>query len=122
MTRKDFKEKIVERRIKLIQEVLESKGNDYAENSDQFRSFNLGSKFSLHETPDAVAWEFLVKHLQSVHQMVDDYEKKRKVPTEEYIDEKIGDCINYLILLEGLLKDKSIPGPLTTKLIYNLVE
>jgi hypothetical protein len=41
------------------------------------------------------------KHLVSVMDMVesgDEYDP-------EYIYEKIGDMINYLILLEGLLKD-----------------
>ncbi|HSH25907.1 MAG TPA: hypothetical protein VLA13_10280 [Massilibacterium sp.] len=45
------------------------------------------------------------KHLVSVIDMVESNE----VHDPEYIDEKIGDMINYLILLEGILKEQSSP-------------
>jgi len=44
----------------------------------------------------------MVKHLVSVFDLIEG-----RIPTsQEMIDEKIGDMINYLILLEAVLKEK----------------
>ena len=48
----------------------------------------------------------LAKHLVSVLDMVDSFGKE-DLPTTSFIDEKIGDSINYLILLEAMLKEDS---------------
>jgi hypothetical protein len=39
--------------------------------------------------------------------MLDDIEKN-KLPKREYVEEKIGDLINYLILCEASIKDRMI--------------
>jgi hypothetical protein len=45
-----------------------------------------------------------VKHLVSVLDIVDDHAKgdKRRIGL---VDEKLGDAVNYLVLLEALLKE-----------------
>ena len=48
----------------------------------------------------------LVKHLVSLFDIVDNWQRKQA--SVEMIDEKIGDTINYCVLLEALLKEKLI--------------
>jgi len=57
------------------------------------------------ETPERALWGMAKKHLVSVTDLI----HGRAEVTPERIDEKIGDMINYLILLEGLLIKKSKP-------------
>ena len=45
-----------------------------------------------------------VKHDVSVDDIVDDL-KRGVVPPKEFIAEKLGDSINYLLLLEGLIEE-----------------
>ena len=45
-----------------------------------------------------------VKHDVSVDDIVDDL-KRGVVPPKEFVAEKIGDSINYLLLLEGLIEE-----------------
>ena len=47
---------------------------------------------------------FLLKHLLSYYDVLDDMDKG-KYPTDEYIDEKFGDIINYFILQEAQIKN-----------------
>ena len=63
---------------------------------------------SMHNTPPAVAWELLVKHLYSIRRMVSEFEATGMPPTTALTDEKIGDAINYLVLIEALFKRVSI--------------
>lgn len=122
MTRNRFIDEIVETRLSLIRDVLAKKNTEYASDDDVFKAFVLSTSFSLHKTPQATAWEFMVKHLQSIQQMVSDYERVGKLPNEAQLEEKIGDAINYLILLEGMFKEALIPKKLEeARVKYTLI-
>ena len=105
MTQKDFTEKIVNKRIESISSSLIKKNNEYASIGDVFEAFKAGARLSLHDTKEAVAWEFMVQHLQSIQQIVSNYENNKKLPDVLLLEEKFGDAINYLILLEGMFKE-----------------
>ena len=94
----DFNEIVKDRCLK-IQEVLSKKAEEYATDSNRFHNFDKAAVMS-NSTPEKALWGFLLKHIVSVSDMVD----KPSIATEAMVDEKIGDCINYLILLEGLFK------------------
>jgi len=98
----EYFDSIVEYRIKKIREVLTSKAKEYTYNNDRFHNFNQAAAIN-DTTPEKALWGMLLKHLVSIQDMVNSTPKK---PFKEFIDEKIGDTINYLILLEGLLKEK----------------
>ena len=104
MTPEDFN-KIVEARLEAIKETLASKGQEYSTDVDKLHNFNVGSKVN-NESREQVIWGFATKHLVSVLDIIRDT-KEGKYPTNERIDEKIGDLINYLILLESSLKDRN---------------
>tara|TARA_R110000824_G_scaffold197053_5_gene380396 strand:- start:2993 stop:3319 length:327 start_codon:yes stop_codon:yes gene_type:complete len=80
------------------------KKHEYAHNQDVFKSLKNGVGFSFHDEPEQVAYEYLCKHLESIQSIL------KKLPEEtpryELINEKFGDAINYLIIIEGLLKER----------------
>jgi hypothetical protein len=109
MTRKQFVEEVVQRRVQLIQNVLQRKNEEYAGKDDVFKAFTEALPLSFHDTKQAVAWEFMVKHLQSIKLIIEERAKTGKIPDEKLLEEKIGDAINYLILIEGMFKEEMLP-------------
>jgi uridine kinase len=105
MTRKEFVEDVVQRRVQLIKAVLETKNSEYADKDDVFKAFTESIPLSFHDTKQAVAWEFMVKHLQSIKMIIEAKASTGHIPDEKLIEEKIGDAINYLILIEGMFKE-----------------
>lgn len=107
MTTEEF-DKVIERRVELINTVMRSKNREYATDADKFHNFKSARGISFHCTQEKVAWEFMTKHLQSIKDMLEKVDKggHNSVPNADYIEEKIGDAINYLILIEGMLKER----------------
>lgn len=103
MKPQDF-DKIVNERCNKIKSVLASKAKEYAR-GDRLHNFKRASSF-MNKTPATVCWGFAMKHFTSVADIVDDVESG-KIPTPELINEKIGDSINYLILLEAILSERN---------------
>jgi len=98
----DFNE-IVERRCEKIRKVLTAKAKEYATDINRFHNFEVAGRID-GETPEKALWGMFKKHLVSVMDLIDWCEGKENKITEYLIDEKIGDAINYLILLEGMLQ------------------
>ena len=94
---------ILQRRLSLIGGVLASKAEEYA-TTDRFHNFKRSANMD-NETPERALKGMWKKHLVSVFDIIDKLDEGI-TPTEKMIDEKIGDSINYLILLEGLLKER----------------
>ena len=123
MTRKQFVQDVVQRRVQLIQDVLQSKNEEYAGQEDVFKAFTEALPLSFHDTKQAVAWEFMVKHLQSIKMIIEARSKSGKIPDEKALEEKIGDAINYLILIEGMFKEDMYPKKLEeSRIKYNYVD
>ena len=85
MTRKQFVQDVVQRRVQLIQEVLEHKNSEYADKEDVFKAFTESLPLSFHDTKQAVAWEFMVKHLQSIKMIIEAKAKTGKLPDEKVL-------------------------------------
>jgi hypothetical protein len=102
MTNEKFDE-MLERRVQLIRSVLKSKGREYTNSqADRFHNFNRAGNIQQISREKALVGMF-TKHLVSILDIVDNIETER--PTYAVIEEKIGDAINYLVLLEGVLKE-----------------
>lgn len=103
MKNEDF-EKVLSRRLDRIKETLGIKAKEYVRNNDRLHNFNVGADITntgRHRVLDG----FLMKHYISYRDMLDDIDNG-KLPTPAYIDEKIGDIINYFILQEAsMLQD-----------------
>jgi hypothetical protein len=123
MTRKQFVQDVVQRRVQLIKDVLQSKNEEYAGQDDVFKAFTEALPLSFHDTKQAVAWEFMVKHLQSIKLIIEERAKTGKIPDEKLLEEKIGDAINYLILIEGMFKEEMIPAKIEdARLKYSYID
>ena len=99
MTNKEF-DKLLKERIVQIEKVLGSKAQEYASDLDRLHNFDIAAIIS-RKTKAQALWGMAMKHLVSVIDIVDSGQK----PTKEIVDEKIGDLINYLILLEAIFKE-----------------
>lgn len=99
MNQADF-DKVLERRIQLIQAVLKTKGKEYSTEGDRLSNFKAGAK-RLDITPALYCLHLVTKHEVSILDML-----ANRIPYPQSAwDEKIGDTINYYILFEALVKD-----------------
>lgn len=95
-------DKIVENRCISIKQVLASKAKEYAK-GDRLWNFKRAARVS-EISPELALKGMLMKHLVSVFDMVDEAGQGIFHP-DAFIDEKLGDLVNYCILLEALLKE-----------------
>lgn len=92
--------KIVEAQLERIQNVLIKKASEYNLDNDRLSVFKHGAGIS-EETPEQVLYGFMLKHIISITDMIN----SKGTYSEELWNEKITDICNYLILLQGLLRD-----------------
>lgn len=95
MTPEQF-EAVLGRRIERVRATLATKRREYSR-GDALHNFKRAAEFQ-RITPEQACWNFAMKHLVSLQDMVED----RQVHPREAWDEKLGDAINYLILLEAI--------------------
>ncbi len=103
MTTSDFNDLLACRWSK-IQETLIDKAKEYASDTDRLYNFKRGACV-LSVTPAECLLGYMTKHFVSILDMVRD-SNKGKPPSRERIDEKIGDLVNYIILLEAVLVEE----------------
>jgi len=96
-----FFDQVVQHRIDAIHNILSMKAKEYASKTDRFHNFRVAAR-KMNTTPEIALQGMMAKHEVAVLDMIEAPESV----TEEMINEKIGDNINYLILLEGLLKER----------------
>jgi hypothetical protein len=94
----------LEETFERIRLVLASKGNEYVANDakSRFHNFDISAAFKS-ESSEQALWGFVTKQLVSLSDMV-------KCDSTSYPidlwDEKLGDVINYMILLRGIVYHK----------------
>jgi len=104
MTLTEFK-KLLQDRFRMIDSTFKVKQSEYANQTDVFENIKNGVGVSLFNTePEQVAWSYAAKHLESIMSILKKLPEEK--PSKELINEKIGDAINYLIIIEGLLKER----------------
>lgn len=100
---------VVEERINKIRQVLVKKEEEYAKGNDRFHNFNVAAR-TLNCSPERALLGMMMKHVVSVLDIIETIDDLSQPPLQIYlIDEKIGDNINYLILLEGMLLKRLKP-------------
>lgn len=93
-------EKILDTRIKAIRETLAGKAKEYA-SEDRLYNFKRAAEID-QTTPEAALKGMWLKHVVSVLDLI----SGKLESSEKNINEKLGDSINYLILLEAVFKEK----------------
>ena len=91
---------IVETMMQKSKNTLINKANEYA-TEDRLHNFRVAAVFQ-QCTMEQALFGFLTKHLVSISDMC---KSGQKYPDEVW-DEKIGDSINYLLLLRAVVADK----------------
>ncbi len=104
MTSTEF-EKIVHARFgKCIDLMFGEKDQEYSRNNDKLYNFKRAGEI-LRCTPEKALLGMLSKHLVSIIDIVEDIEKGR-IPNQKILDEKCGDIINYIVLLQAILEEE----------------
>jgi len=107
MTASEF-DVIMEQRIVAIRRVLGIKAGEYASSKDRLHNFKAAARLNegliTEDGPAEALMGMLRKHWVSVMDIASRHNFPDPVP-ESLIDEKIGDAINYLILLEAVMKE-----------------
>lgn len=106
MTDAEFN-KIVEARIEKIRKVLGKKAKEYAR-GDRLHNFKRTAAM-LQCTPERALIGFLAKHIVSILDLVDDIEQGKPVDLAAW-DEKLGDSVNYHVLLDALIIERAGKG------------
>ena len=102
MTNTDF-DTIVTNRLDKCVAVLCAKGEEYSRNGDRLWNFKVAGRMQGNHPAQALDG-MRVKHEVSVADLIDGL-ARGIVPDRSTVTEKIGDSINYLLLLEGLIEE-----------------
>lgn len=103
MTNEEF-QRVVMDAIKSIDAVLHHKAKEYAR-GDRLSNFKKAAA-AMSNTPEKACVAFWMKHVISINDLVNDLEAGKHVSMVMW-DEKIGDSINYMILLKGLVTERN---------------
>ena len=103
--RKDYFNNVLGNRLDKIQEVLVKKNEEYANDQNIMHNFVEAGKL-LNTTPEKALIYFMTKHIVSVMDMVHGVGEGLPPKSVAMVDEKMGDIINYSILLEAMLKER----------------
>jgi hypothetical protein len=98
-----FEEMLLNRLAK-SKEVLGVKAREYVRDGDRLSNFKRSGEI-LRVSNERALLGCWVKHVTSIIDMIEDLDCERRWP-ESMWEEKIGDAINYLILLEALVKER----------------
>ncbi len=96
---------ILTRRLELTRAVLDQKKHHYANDADRLHNFKVMAVLQ-RETQGESLLGVLVKHWFSIKEMVEHHAKTGTVPSQEVVDEKIGDALNYLVLLDAIFTEE----------------
>lgn len=105
MTTDDFNA-VVENRLLACREILIVKGGEYARGEDRLHNFKTAAKIQ-DTSPERALLGMYTKHLVSVLDLIEDVELG-KLPTDKHLEEKMTDSINYHLLLESLIVERSV--------------
>ena len=100
MTQEDF-DVLVNKRLAECKKVLAGKSGMYASKKDRLHNFKLGG-ILVRQTPEQYAMELVTKHIVAIFDKL----VNKEVMDADFISEKVGDIINYMLLIEALNQEK----------------
>lgn len=103
MTTAEF-EKIFAARCERSSRVLCAKNVDYARGGDKLHNFKQAAEMD-GVTPEQAAKGMLLKHWQSLRDLLDDMDRSIYLPLAVW-QEKLDDAGNYLTLIEALVHER----------------
>ena len=97
-------EKIITEQFDSCRGTLLKKAEEYADDTDRLHNFKIAAKLQ-GVTPLTALGGMMAKHTVSVYDLIRRHENGFEIKKEMW-DEKIGDIINYLLLMQGLLAEE----------------
>lgn len=99
--------RLVEERLNSCKDVLISKDKEYSSEGDRLHNFKRAAALD-EESPEKALWGMMKKHIISMRDMVEKIDENEPcyIPSKELVHEKLGDVINYTLLLEGLIEER----------------
>lgn len=91
-------------RVDEMKKTLSNKSNEYSTDEDKLHNFKRAA-IEANTSPEKALMGMLLKHRISILDIIDKLDKGI-LPAKALLDEKIGDYINYLVLLEALIKER----------------
>ena len=97
---------VIDGRIKKITDSMATKNGEYTSGKD--RLYNFKSVAAMNdEIPETALWGMVSKHIIATRDFIKEVEIcGGNCRDYEYWDEKLGDIINYMILLEALVIER----------------
>ncbi len=96
---------VIEHRLSESKRILIEKAKEYAKgDDDRLHNFNRAAAIT-GQSRERCLFGFALKHLVSVMDIIDSIEKG-DIPKRELTQEKIGDLVNYLLLLEASIEHR----------------
>ena len=99
MNEKEFQE-IFRNQMEQCQKTLFRKGAEYSTDADRLHNFKVAAALQGESSMEALAG-MMAKHIVSIFDMV----KTHEAYDMSVWDEKLGDAINYMILLKAILME-----------------
>jgi hypothetical protein len=96
-------QQVLDVQVEQTKNTLAGKAEEYASDNDRLSNFKRAAHLN-HTTQAEAVTGMMAKHTVSVYDMVED----KKAFTAAEWDEKIGDHINYLILLKAVLIEEGL--------------
>lgn len=93
--------KVTEERIKMCVDVLCRKSKEYSTDSDKLHNFKVAAELQ-GCTPIRALGGMMCKHTVSIYDLINDFERGKNMSIDLW-NEKIGDSINYLLLLNAMV-------------------
>ncbi len=94
---------LINNRLFLTEKILGAKADEYAR-GDRLSNFKKASLL-LSCTPEKALFGMVAKHIIALSDFIEDLEGGKFQDLKRW-DEKLGDIINYMILLEGLVIER----------------
>ena len=106
MKLKDFN-KVVEERLTKTKDTLVAKAEEYAR-GDRLSNFKKVAAFRRLE-PEDVLFGMVIKHIAAIDDFIKDLSGGTNQPYDRW-DEKMGDIIAYMVLLDALVQERAARG------------
>ena len=98
--------KVTEERIKTCIDVLCRKSDEYSTDRDRLRAFKVAGALQGGSDIKALGG-MMCKHTVSIYDLINDFENGKNISIELW-NEKIGDSINYLLLLNAMVVEHEL--------------
>lgn len=99
-------DKVTAKRIKTCIDVLCKKSDEYSADNDKLHNFKVAG--ALQGCSDVKALGgMMCKHTVSIYDLINDFENSKNISIDLW-NEKIGDSINYLLLLNAMVVEHEL--------------